>query len=262
MFGFIKKLLCGFDKDDRSEQQREVSPEEREEFCKRLKEHTRETRKLVLVNGDAEPTPETKISGTPWWPQGIPRPVCSSGHLMSFVMQVRLSDVPGLEKKENSLLSFHYCDECALEGKMAFGGFYEESDGFNVSIFHDTEAGVADGLGMVSDSIVEPYKVDFTTRQEVPSYIDTFEMFAEYPDDYPQGDDDYDENIYPGVIHIADAKLGGWPSWVQPSQYPDENSKFIAQLDWQLCPDTPWCNGYAYLFLKEDGSSDLVIQTT
>src|SRR5262249_20929120 len=56
-----------------------ISPDD---FQNQLREYTEKTRELVLTPGDPGPMPVTKISGTPWWPAGQPRPKCPNGHAM------------------------------------------------------------------------------------------------------------------------------------------------------------------------------------
>lgn len=238
-----------------------VSSEEREEFCRKLEAYSKPTKEMVLTKGDPGSIPKTKISGTPWWPKEKARPQCKHGHPMSFIMQIALSDIPGMTDKTESLYSFHYCDECTLDGNMSFGFFDKGTGGYDISVFKNTNTTDTDDLGMVADSIVEPYDVEFCEKQEVPSYPEICDILETQPEDFPQGEDDFDENIYPGLIHVAKAKLGGWPAWVQNVEWPDD-MQFISQLDWMLCPDAPWCTGYAYLFMNADEVGELVIQTT
>jgi hypothetical protein len=188
---------------------------------------------------------------------------------MSFIAQVLLTDVPNLEKYSDHLLCFHYCDECSREGKMSFGFGGPNPGGYDVTIHGATAQTSPDGLGLVAESIVDACSVSFRDVEEVPGYSDTCVLFIKRPEDYPGGKSDFDEEIYPGLIHVARSKLGGWPSWAQgagwPRDHPQKWLTFVLQLDWQLCSRTPWCNGgYSHLFVKPDKQGclkgELVVQ--
>src|SRR5262249_48684289 len=155
-----------------------ISPDD---FQNQLREYTEKTRELVLTPGDPGPIPVTKISGTPWWPAGQPRPKCPNGHAMSFVAQVLLADVPSLEKFSDQLLSFHYCDECSKEGKMSFGWRDPNHQGYDVTIHEVTAETSIDVLGLAAESIVDSYSVSFRDFEEVPGYADTCVMFVKRP---------------------------------------------------------------------------------
>ncbi|MGH7137574.1 MAG: hypothetical protein ACREHD_17650, partial [Pirellulales bacterium] len=195
------------------------------------------------------------------------------GHAMSFVCQVRLSDVPGIEACGNTLLSFHYCLECAYRGNMSWG--WEDpgaAAGYDVALLSVAHDAPADVVGVVAEAIVEPYTVRFRDVLEVPWADDLDIYVSELPDDYPQVTGNLlEENIYPGLIQVARAKIGGWPHWEQNNAWPPaaarETVEFVGQLDWMLCPRAPWCNGgYAYLFvLLADGepvAGEMALQTT
>jgi hypothetical protein len=174
---------------------------------------------------------------------------------MSFVAQVRLADVPALRSFPGLLASFHYCQECAYEGRMAWGWDDKlgNKGGYDV-VFLDTAKESADQRGIVAASMVEPHTVvAYRDAAEVPQ-PDDLEIW-DPPEDYPQNRDDFDEHIFPGLVHVARSKLGGWPTWVQsPSWPPAPNGatvELICQLDWWLCQNAPWCSGgYAYVFAK------------
>jgi uncharacterized protein YwqG len=105
-------------------------------FRNALMRCARVVNEFTLTSGDPGPIPVTKVAGEPWWPRGTKRPRCNSGHAMSFVMQVLFRDVPHLSEKQ-SILSFHYCRQCALEGKMSHGWYYRDKfAGYDVSIFN------------------------------------------------------------------------------------------------------------------------------
>ncbi|GMV94074.1 MAG: hypothetical protein AMXMBFR82_38520 [Candidatus Hydrogenedentota bacterium] len=241
-------------------------------FRDRLLEHQKPTRELVLSPGDQGCKPITKISGEPWWPARLPRPTCGLGHTMSFMAQFRISDVPGFESETDSLVSFHYCQSCSYEGNMSFGWDCERNkSGYDVSILTNITTREPDGLETVAEVVIKPHAVTCRDVMEVPGYEDTIDLVLDQPDDYPGGKDDLDEEIYPGVVHVAHSKLGGWPTWVQrpvpPPVGDSERLAFVAQLDWSLCDRSPWCSGgYAYLFLIHNGTNmlrgELAIQTT
>jgi hypothetical protein len=186
-----------------------MSPEEfRQQLCK----HKRLTRELIVERGDPGCEPITKISGVPWWPAGLARPMCGVGHLMSFMAQVRLSDVPGFESQDETLISFHYCQQCAYDGNMSFGwDCCSNRSGYAVSVISEISSKKSDQLGAVAEVVIEPQAVTLLDVTEIPGYEETTNLFPETPDDYPQGEGDYDENIYPGVKHVSRSKLGGWP---------------------------------------------------
>jgi hypothetical protein len=241
------------------------------DFRNRLTALQRPTRELVLEPGDPGPEPITKIAGVPWWPTNRPRPQCRDGHEMSFVCQVRLCDVPGLQAYHGSLLSFHYCLECSYRGKMSWG--WEdpgEAAGYEVALLPVGQGWDADRMGGVAEPIVDAFTVRFRDVLEVPLPDDLSLDVSEFPDDYPQVVDDLDENIYPGLSQVARSKIGGWPHWVQNNAWPPvkdrQRVEFVGQLDWMLCPRSPWCNGgYVYLFvLIADGNAiagEMALQT-
>ena len=240
-------------------------------FRQALLEYKTLTREMVPSQGDPGAEPVTKISGVPWWPASLPRPTCEHGHLMAFMSQVLLSDVPALSGMRNTLMSFHYCETCMVEGKMSHG--WDDSSGnrgYEVAILSETDKRVADGLGIVTESPVKPMSVMFREVVEVPM-PDDLDIIWDCPDDYPQGADDFDENICPGVVNVAKPKVGGWPRWVQncawPPQADDERVGFVCQLDWMTCQEAAWClGGYAYLLVKiRDGQptgGELALQST
>jgi hypothetical protein len=173
---------------------------------------------------------------------------------MSFVAQARLADVPALRRFASVLASFHYCQECAYDGHMPWGwNDRPDNKGYDISLFEMSQES-PDQLGMTAEPIIAPHTVvGFRDVVEVPKPDDLDIWYR--PDDYPQGKDDFDENIYLGLVHVARAKLGGWPTWVQAPAWPPAlegtKTELIFQLDWSLCEKAPWCNGgYAYVFAK------------
>ena len=225
--------------------------------------------------GDPGQVPITKVGGVPWWPSGVDRPQCEHRHKMTFMMQISIQDVPGLPKGASGLLSFHYCMECSYEGRTSFGCHDPGKDkSYDVRIFmrNTLESSTIDKKGIVSKEILTSSAVDFHDGDEIPELLSDFrsEFEAILPDDYLQLDDDFDEHVCPGLIHVPRIKLGGWPSWVQDSEWPmsgDKKMDFVGQIDWQIGESAPWANGgYAYLFAHfgndQPHVGELVIQTS
>jgi hypothetical protein len=242
-----------------------------DEFRSTMLKKQRLTRELIVTLGDSGSVPVTKLSGIPWWPHGTQRPKCNKGHLMSFVAQILLSDIPILSEYGQMLLSFHYCQECAWLGNMAWGWTMPEVSGYDLSILR-IDSTKSDDRGEVAEQMVKPYSVSFHNVYEVPSIEDVGMGYDKCPNDYPQGKDDFDENIYPGLVHVMRSKIGGWPSWQQDPEWPpfaidDEQIHFVGQLDCALCDEATWAGGgYAYLFVREHlgklTKAELLIQTT
>ncbi|MDH4202885.1 MAG: YwqG family protein [Phycisphaerae bacterium] len=243
-----------------------------EKFRQQMLQFIKPTRELVLQDGTGEALPTTKIAGEPWWPEGVERPKCKDGHLMHFIAQILLSDVPLPDMPKDALLSFHYCEECAECGNMPWGYADDRRDGYDLRIFYDINQKRSDNLGMVVNSHMNSYNISLRDVEEVPNHEDDANIqFSDLPDDYPQGKDDFDENVYPGLKHVHKSKVGGWPSWVQYPEWPTnekgDKQSFLGQFDWWTFDGYPWCaGGYAYLFLSKDESAklkaELLIQTT
>jgi uncharacterized protein YwqG len=243
-----------------------------EEFRSKMLGLARPTREFKVSEGGEGPLPVTKIGGEPWWPEGVSRPECKEGHAINFVIQILLSDVPLPDMPANALLSFHYCNECTENGRMSFGCFDEENRGYDVTVLYDIHEAKADMKGLLASSLTKSYDISFRDLEEVPGGLceDANIEWVNLPKDFPQGKDDFDEDIYPGLKHVSNSKIGGWPNWVQHPEWPLDNGeryKFTGQLDWQLFEELPWCaGGYAYLFVAEDDDgrlkAELVIQVT
>ena len=203
---------------------------------------------------------------------------------MSFMAQIRLSDVPGLPPADDVLLSFHYCQECTYGGNMPFGlaDLQEPYQGYDLTLSNVLDTQEADGLGVVAEDMLRPHVVSFSERAETPSLEDMWdipELSAALPKG--RGNDDelecifsdaygFVESNYPGFIHIPTSKLGGWPSWCQSPEWPEFEGRrdvFVAQLDWVLGENASWGGGgYAYLFVTPDAvvprTAHFLIQTT
>lgn len=249
------------------------NPMSAEEFRKKMLSCAKKTRELQVEAGADEPVQATKIAGQPWWPEGVERPKCKHGHFMNFVAQVLLSDVPLAGMPENSLLSFHYCNQCIMEGRMPFGWKDKENKGYDLSILCNIDIRKPDVGGLAAASLTKSYSVTFRDVAEVPGRLceDANIETVNLPKDFPQGKDDLDEDIYPGLKHVPKSKIGGWPSWVQFPEWPvnkqEERYEFLGQLDCKLFDGAPWClGGYAYLFITEDKNvkyrAELIIQVT
>jgi hypothetical protein len=186
---------------------------------------------------------------------------------MAFMAQARLSDVPTLED-DAGLLSFHYCVSCTDDGRMSFGRGDHENRGYAATLFANVEDATADGRGVVSPGCLPEMRVTFSDADEVPGQEDAWALDLELP---VEGEDDFDENAGPGLIHVARSKLGGWPHWQQSPDWPTcregRRMTFVMQLDYGLAEQSPWAGGgYAYLFVCgrecNHREADLVLQTT
>ncbi len=227
------------------------------------------TKALLLQLGDLGAVPVTMIGGVPWWPGGVDRPKCSFGHFMSFVCQVRLCDVPGFAANDPGLLSFHYCQKCTEEGHGSNGWINNddpvEATGYDVRIFEECEKVHPDGQGILAVDFMKPRRVTFVDWVEIPSYTD----FMETPTMQPllaQVEDEFiniDKNDIAkkpanqqGFAHVYASKLGGWPSWVQNPEWPEDDDaerlKLVIQLEHLEDVEYEyWCNGSVYVFLSE-----------
>jgi len=226
---------------------------------------------MILDPGEAGPLPVTKIGGAPWWPESDSRPTCWQGHPLAFMAQIALGDVPQLAP-DSGLLSFHYCDECARSGYVSFGGGEDEHRGYDVHLFRDPKTVKADRLGVVASSSLPSRRVRLAAVDEIPGFEDIGEeLRARIPRGSSTARNDFDETVYPGLVHVRRCKVGGWPSWQQSPAWPvcDKSGTmmFVAQLDWELGRDSSWApGGYAYLFACPETcrtrSAELIIQTT
>jgi hypothetical protein len=148
---------------------------------------------------------------------------------------------------------------------------WEDSQSYDISIFSHVEEESADKLGAIAESPLKPMTLNTLPVSEVPT-----------PDDYPEDVRDprdpmdsfnqpHDDYEIGELIHLNSSKLGGWPSWVQDSQWPPGVNgtpmHFIAQLDSNIAEDSSWGGGgFAFLFAdlssQEQLWGQLVIQTT
>ncbi len=134
-------------------------------FDKVVVKYLKPTRRLILLAGDLGMIPVTKIGGAPWWPQGVQRPKCGWGHNMSFVCQILLKDVPGLNPDDPGMLSFHYCQQCMYEGTASDGWVNSEQgndrdpaeqDSYDLRIFENWSRCPPDALGVVAEDFMGP----------------------------------------------------------------------------------------------------------
>ena len=205
---------------------------------------------------------------------------------MSFIAQVRLSEVPELGPNDPGLLSFHYCQECSYEGRMAWGwsnagGPAEDIGRYDVTIFTNWQSTEPDGLGVVAEDVLGARIVRLSDRLETPSMDDARDMselsglidHAEEDDILFMLQDPYEFDIdqFPDLVHMPVSKLGGWPSWVQypevPRDDPNEPLVFVAQLSPMTDDDREtWCCGQLFLFVHpaayQDRRAKMLIQVT
>lgn len=231
-----------------------------------MKDHLKPAREMILSPGDPGQVWQTKVSGVPWWPAKEPRPECTRGHELTFMLQCRMTDVPGWTN--DRLLSFHYCLPCSYEGNRSWG-WWDDRDFIRYDV-RLLDPGIPDGLGTVAEVVIEPHEVALLDLIEVPAIEDT-------PFEYNQGprgwidalEVDLGQFEMPGARHCATSKLGGWPSWQQPPEWPhQEKSRWehIFQIDMGLGENAPWGGGgYAHVFLPSDRQGErgeLTVQTT
>jgi hypothetical protein len=246
-------------------------------LVERLRSFERETSSMAPTNSTSGGIDDTRLGGVPWWPHSEDRPRCRAcSRYLAFMAQIALRDIP-LLGSQMGLLSFHYCQQCAYGGNMSFGG---ESlrrkqglyggPGYDVRIFSSTLEG-ADDRRIVEPSPLPALLVSMERKLEVPDALDLpEEVAALLPPEYPYLADDFDEEVGGGLRHVRRSKAGGWPTWVQSSDWPiasnGQPALFAGQIDWQVGDQTPWCSGgYAYLFADlaaEQPVGELLIQTT
>ncbi len=133
------------------------------EFQQKMLKYSRQAREMLVKVGDPGCKPITKISGVPWWPADLPRPICGHGHSMSFMAQFRLSDIPRFESHRDTLVFFHYCQECSYDGNMSFGCncVLSNTNGYDVSVISAIGKRRPDNLGTVAEVVIDPYSVRF-----------------------------------------------------------------------------------------------------
>ena len=249
---------------------------DRNTLCEQLGKCRRRYLGLDLSPGDSGQVPITKLSGVPWWPHGIERPRCVDGHLMSFIVQIRLDEVPGFDQSP-TLLSFHYCDQCAHDGRMAWGWAdahrRKQPEGLRSSqrqqlqyalrIFSDLDKTRVDGAGVTIESSVPSQRAAYIQGFDYPNIEDIWQMFPETA--RPNATPDTGEEMPNNDV----TKIGGWPSWLQhpdrPRDHAAKEMDFVGQLHMRDSQDTSWASGCLYLFASQDekGQQDaeFLIQT-
>ena len=189
--------------------------------------YQKRTRQMDLEPGDPGPVPVTKISGVPWWPKECKRPCCLKGHPLSFMAQILLSDVPELKAHKDTLLSFHYCDQCMLEGAASWGWTDESNRGYDLTVFKSVIDTPIDDIGIVAEPVLRAFTVQFSDVLERPTSDDML---------VPQGVSSFENQrfrqYYEESICLERTKIGGWPSWAQYAEWPycsvNLNSPFLA----------------------------------
>lgn len=241
----------------------------------KLLKYQKPTSELLTTPGDPGQLPVTKISGIPWWPSDVSRPYCPKyNHPMTFLMQINLADVPGCNSAAE-LLSLHYCNICREQGGMSYGWSDSVNRGYDVRVFSSPANFEPDSKGMIADPIIDPCSVGFIQKKEIPNgevFLD--ELLPLMDDSFVLPRQEFDENVYPGFIHVFRSKLGGWPTWVQYPEWPaykdgkkTRKMDFVGQLDASISPQIPWIlGGYLYIFASSDadpsGKAEIVLQTT
>jgi hypothetical protein len=143
--------------------------------------------------------------------------------------------------------------------------------GYDASVFTEIDHVKPDDLGIVAAPLAGPSRVSLREVREVPLPEDIGLQTSDLPEDFPQAEDEFDEDVYPGMKHVVRSKLGGWPHWVQDPEWPPavdgEQVVFVCQLDWALCERAAWGGGgYAYLFVEtsrgKPPTGELTVQTT
>ena len=226
-------------------------------------------RKLDLHTDVPRVMPGTRFGGVPWWPKSKPRPTCGKSHPMSFVMQIRMMDVPGTLSAHGGLLSFHYCLECG-----SYGRYDDAKGGYDVTLL--AAAGVPDGLPYAGRP-VKPRAITMRAGMDYMSTTDASYLPVLNP---PVGRGVVDIETF-GVSfspkddprdvyrNFTNAKLGGWPSWVQDAAWPTckegRRMALAAQLGDNIHEDVVWEErGRAYLFVCppacKEPQGDLVVQ--
>jgi hypothetical protein len=128
-------------------------------------------------------TPVSKISGEPWWPKGVKRPRCERNHAMTFLWQVRLAEVPGLDT-DSGLVSFHYCLGCSKAGRPSFGWAIPEVGAYDVTVFEPSQHQAVDEWGTLEPPVVEAFTVDnFYDMEEADIYLPWAQEEEQAPND-------------------------------------------------------------------------------
>ena len=100
-----------------------------------------------------------KVITSQWEIPDYIRHKCKDGHNMSFIAQILLSYVPLPDMPENTLLSFHYCNECTMAGRMSWGCNDAENRGYELSIIHDIDQREPDSFRLVEPSLTKSYNI-------------------------------------------------------------------------------------------------------
>jgi Domain of unknown function (DUF1963) len=211
-------------------------------------------KRMDLTRGQEGSLLVTKVGGKPWWPNGLPRPLCGKNHEMAFEYQVNLADLPSWTDPPG-IISFHYCRECVDVGEPSPGWPSDAvRSGYDVRIHDDVTVPVDEG-DPVARRHLQPYLVSLCAIEDVPSPED---LAAEGVSPLPAG------------RHWSGSKVGGWPSWVQSPSWPNcehgKSMRFVSQLK-GVSGDEVWRDGYAYLFrcqltCPRPRGAELVIQVS
>jgi len=163
------------------------------------------------------------------------------------------------------------------EGRRATPGFIcdewvYDDDCYDLRIFTEWDTQPVDKLSIIAEDVLRPHEVRLIERLDTPSINDIYalpEVARLLPEDwFDDVDNEFDcissdapfnENAFPGYAHVPSSKIGGWPSWVQWSEWPVDTLgnrlAFAGQIDWIHGENTGWCSGgYAYIFVERSPS--------
>ena len=224
------------------------TPEEMQVARKRLDEMVA---KAILgeIGGDA---PDKRNRAASWWGGNFlgerdeAVPVCSrSGRTMHPVLQIRVDELPEVPTCFEGLALINLWMD--LKSDSVWGA--RNGDGFTVRTYDDLKPLVPLGFGYRESSELPTFPVFWReTILEQPSWED---MVGELPQKVARARNDdwffksrYMSDRYDELCNSHPIKVGGWPTWIQGSDWPD-NATFFFQVD---------SNDKGKLYLGDSGS--------
>ena len=240
------------------------------DWIKLYKQFEKPTNKMKFYAGNGAKSLDTKIGGVPWWPANVERPKCKQGHYMSFISQINLKDWPDNQNRVG-VVSFHYCIQCQHDGDMAFGWYYDQNKNYDIRVFSDISV-APDELGAMGLNVPEQTPafeaiIEIPDVNDLPQEIASIlpdEFFEFIPPDYDEFSIIQSDYVWHNLKHVHGSKVGGYPTWVQDSEWPlganGQNMKFLTQLDSIVGEIASWANGTAFLFIDEDENGNLVAE--